>query len=61
MRDCLGISRIFVEDPIPLINELSRVGYRHLETMRWDVETYIAKKDYPDGTRKFIGFLAEKE
>lgn len=61
VKDCLGISRIFVEDLDPLINELSRVGYKHLETSRWDVETYIAQQDYPDGTRKFIGFLAQKE
>ncbi|MBI2147332.1 class I SAM-dependent methyltransferase [Candidatus Woesearchaeota archaeon] len=61
VRDCLGISRLFVEDPAPLIDELLRVGYSHLGTNRWDVERYIAKKDYPDGVRKFIGFLAEKE
>jgi len=61
VRDQFGINRLFVRNPGPLIEELARAGYRHLETFAWDVKKYIAVNAYDPGVRKFIGFLAEKE
>ena len=60
VEDKLGIGRLFVRNSEPLIEELVRAGYNHLETFTWDVAQYIAVKNYHAGTRKFVGFLAQK-
>ena len=61
VRDRKGIERLFVSDPDSLIVELEQAGYGDIEVIRWDVPKYIAKKDYPEGTRKFIGFIGTKK
>ncbi|MBS3121909.1 class I SAM-dependent methyltransferase [Candidatus Woesearchaeota archaeon] len=61
VEDLIGINRLFVRNPEPLIEELTKAGYKHLETFAWNVVKYIAVNTYDLGERKFIGFLAQKE
>ncbi|MBI2665415.1 hypothetical protein HYX12_02220 [Candidatus Woesearchaeota archaeon] len=61
VEDKIGISRLFVRNPEPLIEELARAGYKHLETLTWDVPKYIAVRTYDSSPRKFVGLLVQKK
>lgn len=51
-----GIQRLFVKDTEPLAEELHKVGYRVIDTLRWRIPGY----DIPGQDGEFVGILAQR-
>ena len=54
----LGIKRLFVEDPQPLMAEMSGVGFKVLAPLEWVAKHYNAGGHYGDGY--FVGLVGIK-